>query len=82
MPRNIRNVQDGSVLTVHRHLMTHNFWEYYLLDNEEGDIRFALVQGQESELGNVSLTEMHPYVLSDTLEWEGIMPPIGYEWVA
>ena len=79
--RNIRNAEDGQVLTVHRHLMTRNGWEYYILDNaEQSDIRFALVQGLESELGNISMLEMHPYLLSDTYELEGIMPPVGWSW--
>lgn len=81
MTRTIRNAEDGSVLTVHRHLLTHNGWEYYLLDGEEeSDIRFALVQGIESELGDVSMKELHPYVRCDTYELDGIMPPIGWSW--
>lgn len=80
MPRNIKNPH-GETFTVHQHLITRNFWEYYILDNAKSDHRFALVLGFENEMGDVSMSEIAPYVISRTSRLSGIAPPPDWSWV-
>lgn len=81
MSRKVKNPY-GEVFTVHQHLITRNFWEYYILDNyKTRDIRFALVMGLETEMGDVSMSEIAPYVITKTSSLADVMPPSGWEWV-
>lgn len=81
MPRKIRN-DSGDTLTVYAHGITKNFWEYYILDNEKAsDYRFALVMGYETEMGDVSMSEIKPYLFSYTENLTDLAPPEGYRWV-
>lgn len=80
MPRKIQN-DSGDTLTVYGHAMTRNFWEYYILDNEASDYRFALVMGYETEMGDVSMSEIKPYMISYTTDLRDLAPPEGYRWV-
>ena len=43
-----------------------NGWEYYFLDDKKSDIRFAYVCGIANEMGDVSMTELQPYIRSIT----------------
>ena len=78
--------KDGLVLNVVEHIILKNFWEYYIIEDKPGegsgdpDIVFALVMGHETELGNVSLAELKPYIISRTADLN-IYPAEGYEWV-
>lgn len=81
MPRKMKN-QYGEVFTVHQHLITKHFWEYYILDNhKDRDIRFALVLGFENEMGDVSMSEIKPHVAMRTEDMEGVMPPPDWKWI-
>jgi hypothetical protein len=72
----------GEVFTVHSHIITRNFWEYYILDNyKDRDIRFALVMGFETEMGDVSMSEIAPYIATRTDNLQGVMSAPGWEWV-
>lgn len=72
----------GEVFTVHQHIITRNFWEYYILDNHKNrDIRFALVLGFENEMGDVSMSEIAPHVVTRTSNLDGCMSAPGWEWV-
>ncbi len=55
----MRNVETNTEINVVRHLILKNFWEVYITDEETNsdDIKFALVMGYETELGDVSLEE-------------------------
>ena len=82
MPRKIQHVDGSDTLTVYGHAITRNFWEYYILDNEKAsDYRFALVMGYETEMGDVSMKEIKPFVFSYTENLQNIAPPEGYRWV-
>lgn len=61
-----------------------NGWEYYFLDNKKGDNRFAFVCGYENEMGDVSLSEIRPFLKSITFEPNDLMdiaPAYGCVWV-
>jgi len=82
MPRKIQHVDGSDIHTVYGHAMTRNFWEYYILDNEKAsDYRFALVMGYETEMGDVSMSEIKPYMISYTTDLKDLAPPEGYRWV-
>ena len=80
-----RDAAMEQTVTVHAWLMTRNCWEYYLLDpkpDASGNV-FSLVMGDETEMGDVSVTELRPYVVSfargaDLID---LAPPDGWDWV-
>jgi hypothetical protein len=74
----------GTKLKVVEHIIIKNFWEYYLTDRpaeNDGDIREALVIGFETELGDVSLQEIKPYIIARTKKITEVMPPPNWTWV-
>ena len=61
-----------------------NGWEYYFLDNKKSDIRFAYVCGFENEMGDISMSEIAPYIMSQTIcpnDLNDIAPAPDCEWV-
>lgn len=71
----------GIRLNVVEHIMTRNLWEFYITDKKaSGDIVEALVMGHETEIGDVSLSEIKPYITMRTTDLSEIMPPEGYNW--
>jgi len=69
---------------VYEHLMTKNFWEYFILDDKEDeDIREAFVMGFENEFGLISMSELTPYIISKSKVSANmeLMPPAGMEWL-
>ncbi len=83
MSRQMRSVDSGSIVTVHGWAMTRNMWEYFLLDSKPDTVGniFALVMGDETEMGDVNLPELKPYVCSFTRDLDELSPAIGWEWV-
>ena len=78
----MRNMKTGKVIKITEHLITRNFWEYYITDEGyDGQIKTALVMGYETELGDVDLLELKPYTLSKTARLNEVAPAIGWEWV-
>lgn len=70
-------------LEIVEHIILKNYWEYYILKDDEystEDIKAALVMGDATELGDVSLSEMEPYIKSRTSNLSEIMPAAGYKW--
>lgn len=71
-------------LPVRSFLITKNFWEYFIFDDPaiepNEDIQFALVMGFETELGNISMSELAPYVAAKSNDLSDVMPPEGYSW--
>ncbi len=70
-------------ITVHGYAILKNGWEYYFIDNKHrSDIRTALVNGFENEIGSVSVNEIQPhllkYVYGDDLN--GILPAAEWDW--
>lgn len=83
--RNMRN-KHGTRLRVTRHIVLKNMWEYYVTDDRfDADTVRCLVVGFETELGDVYLPEIKPYIISDTKSEglpEGLMAAPGWEWVS
>lgn len=78
----MRNIETGSEIEVAEHVMTRNFWEFYLEKPEESGIAFGLVMGAETELGYTDMNEIKPYVISRSAPEDcEIMPAPGWEWV-
>lgn len=72
------------IINVVEHIILRNFWEYYITDEtfgDDGDIVQALVMGYETELGDISLDEIKPYIISRTKNLEEVMPAEGWRWV-
>lgn len=78
----MKNKQTGTVINVVAHGITRNFWEYYITDNkfDENTIQ-CLVMGFETELGDVYMPEIKPYLISATKNLKQVAPAEGWEWV-
>jgi hypothetical protein len=80
----MRNVENNTEINVIRHLILKNFWEVYITDEETNsdDIKFALVMGYETELGDVSLEEYKGHIIlsTDVNEETEIAPATGWTW--
>jgi hypothetical protein len=78
----MRKMRRGeTVINVVSHVILRNFWEYYITDNHhDDDIVRALVMGFETELGDISLSEIKPYVISRTRDLTDVMPASGWQW--
>ena len=83
MARQMRSLDSGTVVTVHAWLMTRNMWEYFLLDPKPDTVGnvFSLVMGDETEMGDVNLPELRPFLCSFTRELDDLAPADGWEWV-
>jgi hypothetical protein len=74
--------QNGTELEIVEHIILRNMWEYYVTtDVFQDDIVMCLVMGDFTELGDVSLDEIKPYVISRTRDLANVMPADGYRWV-
>ena len=70
-------------LEIVEHIILKNYWEYYILKDDEystEDIKTAVVMGDATELGDISLSEMKPYIISQTSDLSEIYPAAGYKW--
>jgi hypothetical protein len=79
--RKMINQSTQEILSVYEHVMTVNFWEYYMLEDSESDLTVALVLGYEQEIGNVSKEEIKPFILSRTTDLTSVFPAVGYQWM-
>lgn len=75
-------VKDGTKINVVEHIMTKNFWEYYITDEDTGsaDRKFALVMGDYVELGDVSLSEIQSFIIARTKDMSEVFPAKGWKW--
>ena len=80
----MRDMETNAEINVVRHLILKNFWEVYITDEETNsdDIKFALVMGYETELGDVSLEEYKGHIIAstDVNEATEIAPATGWTW--
>jgi hypothetical protein len=80
--RQMKNVNTGTVVNIKELFITNNFWEYFVTDNQfSDDIVCAVVRGFETEMGDVSLSEIKPYTMCHTKDLSEVMPAPGWEWV-
>ena len=83
MARKMRRPDTGTVVNVYSHAITRNGWEYFFLDPKP-DSRHnmcAVVMGFETEMGDVHIPEIEPFMLAATRHLGDIMPADGWEWV-
>lgn len=82
--RDITRAEGGEPFTVHQHIITRNFWEYYLGETDEDGVAFGYVMGVENEWGSVYMPEIEPYIVSRATgdELNEVMPPFEYSWAA
>ena len=72
--------EHGNTVKVVEHIMLSNMWEYYILEAADEDgIAFALVVGDYTEMGSVSMDEIEPYIVSRTANLD-IMPAPNWSW--
>jgi hypothetical protein len=74
--------EHGNIVKVIEHIMLSNMWEYYILEEafKGDDIAFALVVGDYTEMGCVSMDEITPYIVSRTTRLDEIMPAPNWSW--
>ena len=83
--RNIIQVENDKMVhssrfEIYQHIITQNFWEYYLEEADENGIAFGFVMGDFPEGGSVDVNELKPYIISTTRDLNEVMPPVGYHW--
>lgn len=79
--RKLKSTSHGTVLNIVEHWITRGFWEYYITDEVfDDDIVCALVMGIETEIGDISRSEIKPHVVTKTKNLD-ILPPPGWQWV-
>ena len=72
--------ESGDTVKVVEHIILSNLWEYYILEAaDENGIAFALVLGDYTEMGSVSMDEIEPYIISRTTDLD-IMPAPEWQW--
>ena len=72
--------EHGTTVDVIEHIILRNLWEYYILEAADEDgIAFALVVGDYTEMGSVSMDEIAPYIVSRTTNLD-IMPAPNWSW--
>jgi len=60
-----------------------NYWEYYILKDDEystEDIKTAIVYGDATEMGDVSLSEIEPYIQARTSNLSESYPASCWKW--
>lgn len=81
MKRNIVPIDNKKTsFEVCTHIITKNFWEYYIGPIDEDGYAYGFVMGDFNEWGDVYLPELKPYIVSETENLSEVMPPAGYEW--
>jgi len=83
--RKMKHNTTGAILNIKEHIILTNYWEYYVTDLNYNDnseeIVTALVMGAETELGDVYLPEIKPYIISRTKELDAVFPAENYSWI-
>jgi len=79
------SIGEQGTINVVEHIITKNLWEFYIIDDPE-NVRpegyvTALVMGHETEIGDVYLPEIEPYIISRTTQLNEVFPARGWSWV-
>lgn len=73
----------GSEVKVVEHIILKNGWEYYVTNNNyDEDTITCIVMGHETEMGDVYMPEIKPYIISRTRNLKELAPCDGWEWVS
>lgn len=80
--RKMKSLKFKAKVNVVEHIILKNGWEYYITDRSDlpKHIVEAVVMGFETEMGDVYLPEIQPYIRSATNKLDDIMPCDGWEW--
>jgi hypothetical protein len=71
----------GSTINVVEHIILRNGWEYYVTDEKfDDDTIQCVVMGYETEIGDVYMPEIKPYIVSKTKNLNELAPCQGWEW--
>tara|TARA_R100001463_G_scaffold28752_1_gene65788 strand:+ start:500 stop:775 length:276 start_codon:yes stop_codon:yes gene_type:complete len=80
--------KDGkTIVKVTKHIILQNFWEYYIVDDpemefpENSDVQYAYAIGVAQEFGTISMSEMKPYIISETTNLNDVAPAPKWEWI-
>jgi len=80
-----KSLGEDGVCTVVEHIILKNMWEYYILktdlDEDDDKWKTALVVGDYTEIGGVSMPEIEPYIVSRTTDLRELIPAPDWEWV-
>jgi len=73
----------GAKVNVIQHITLSNGWEYYVTtDKHDEEIVRCVVMGFETEMGDVYLPEIEPYILSSKSVTKNteLLPATGWQW--
>ena len=80
--RKMKHTKYGTIVNVEKFAMAKNMWEYFITDEKfNDDIVCAVVNGFECEMGDISLSEIKPFLLTESSDLANVMPAPGWEWV-
>ena len=81
--RKMKSTRFDTTINVVQHIIVKNMWEYYITDEvtDSDDIKFCLVVGDETELGDVWLEEIKPYIITDTTKLNDVLPAPNWVWI-
>ena len=85
--RKMQNKKKTTTVKVIKHIILQNFWEYYVVDDDEmqfeenSDIQYAYAIGHAQEFGTISMSEMKPYIISETTNLNDVAPAPDWRWI-
>jgi len=81
--RKMKSLKHDTTINVVQHITIKNGWEYYITDEDTGDkdVKVCLVVGFETELGDVYIPEIEPYIVTRTPILKGLMAAPDWEWI-
>ena len=85
--RKMQSKSGKTTVKVTKHIILRNFWEYYVVDDDEmqfeenSDIQFALADGDAQEFGTISMSEMKPFIVSETTDLDDVAPAPDWRWI-
>jgi len=85
--RKMQSKSGKTTVKVTKHIILQNFWEYYVVDddemqyNEKDDIQFVYAIGFAQEFGSVSMKEIKPFIVSETTSLNDVAPAPDWKWI-
>ena len=79
-----KSLGEDGVCTIVEHIILQNMWEYYILKTDDvwaEGYEMALVVGDYTEIGQVYMPEIEPYITSRTSQLDDLRPAPHWEWV-
>jgi hypothetical protein len=77
----MKNNKTGVMVDIVEHIITRNFWEFYIIDGENIETPTAWVMGFEDEMGPISMKEIMPHIITRTKKLDDVMPAKHWSWV-